>query len=212
MGAAAASILVAGATFYLANRTHSMAKKTEDVAKATEREADEVAKQAGILSESLQATIRPWLTRGKTKDCRVTPEDGPMPEHLNVDVYLRNAGVGLALISADDCVAIAGHDTWERRADGMVNQPIVEHGAETLLHFAFDCEDENGFVLVQKGRLRVIVPYSDARGEQPVEAELLVVVQDPPNVESTHWRIGEITYRAEDRPDVIAYFEGGPIL
>lgn len=212
---AVASGLVALATGVLAWKTWSVADATHTVAKAAQAEAEAVAaqseqvtaqaaatkEQAAIGAAALQAAVRPWLTRDRrpaSEDARVATSP-QMPGHVFVDLWLRNIGNGLALIPPEGSFVRGkgrGSTTVER--PGHVDQPALPAGESVLIHFDAYGPDVDTVVFQNRGQdgnfgeLRVFITYTDANGDQAVEAELHLAARDRETIE---WRLVTITYR-----------------
>jgi hypothetical protein len=186
---AGVSAIVAIATGVLAFMTWKMARATAGMAKEAGRQAAATEDQASISADALQASIRPWLSR-------VTPsfadshllesagtEEGRVHVRktgatLEVELYLRNVGNGLAKIQPheDHYIEGPGPNSSVDRRQGFATAAILRPGESTLLTYLVEGVDSTEF-LDQKsshGSLVICVPYADANGQQQVTARLTI--------------------------------------
>lgn len=185
VGVGAASVAAAGATFFLAWKTREMAQETKEVAIATVSEAKQVGRQVEAAEHqiqlsrwSMEATIRPWLTKAITTTERPqTITQGTWDERtIAVHMYVRNVGPGIALIQSGDDFMIQGRDRSgaEVTRKGFADATALPPGETTRVSFVLQNVEPKSFFSQDRndGEFYVWIPYTDTNGGQLVGARI----------------------------------------
>lgn len=124
--AAEATELVARETKTLAQEARSQVEAVREQSTATLRQAESSERQNELSVKTLEASIQPWLTRvtpppyaefGKVSlSAEQTIAINEVQGTINISFYLRNVGVGLAIIQSQgalrDRFVVEGASLW----------------------------------------------------------------------------------------------------
>ncbi len=238
VGVFGATALLAWATFSMARRTRGLAEsasleveQTRRMAESTEMEARAVAEQATVTRASLQASIQPWLTRvtpplessvasvfiPSTSGVSFLPGEEPHRVYvdrkdgeLQVTLWLRNVGRGVALIRATEGCLIEGRDRDDKPLIryGFPSAAALPPGELTRLTFLVQGVDETSFLSTHRnwGEFWVSVLYTDLNTDQPMLARVHLTAADRIAAEWLFHGI-EYTRSGEDAPFTSVLFD-----
>lgn len=219
IGVALANVAVAAMTLYLALKTRALAKESKAIAVATSDEARTVR-------QSLETSIRPWLTRpavplGSHYGAPMIPAEhfvtvNQSDDVLRVVMYMRNVGNGIALIEAGDDFRIEGRDREGNPVSraGFAEAAALPPDESTRMTFVIQRVHLTHFLSMHRndGEFWVWVPYTDTSGGQATLARAHVTRVKA----SGKWTFHQIHYYrlAEEEPFAQITFDaatiGGP--
>jgi hypothetical protein len=223
---AATNGLVALGTGFLAWKTNRVARATDSEAKAVGKQADASEKQIELTRAALQASIQPWLTTvprpprrsiayglGPNAAIGVSPGEEthrvyiryPEPDEIEISLFLRNVGRGVALIKPlDGCVieGLGANDEPVTRY-GFLSASALPPDDMTRVGFRVQRVDVGRFLSAHRnnGEFWVSVLYTDVRDEQAVRARIHVTAAAR---DSEEWLFHLIEYRREGEAEPFA--------
>jgi hypothetical protein len=223
--AAVASEQVARETQILAEEAVNQVEAVREQSLATLRQAKSSERQIELSQKALEASMQPWLTRvtpppyaefGKVS---LTAEQAiainEVQGTINISFYLRNVGVGLAIIQSQEHLrerfVVEGRDVDGQtvRRFGFASAAAVAPGETTRVAFKVEHVNMDHFFGSDRndGEFYVSVPYTDGRGGQLVDARLHVTRIKAHG----EWSIHRIEYSndVEDSPFAVVEFDAG---
>lgn len=223
--AAEATELVAQETKALAEEASKQVEAVREQSAATLRQAESSERQNELSAKTLEASIQPWLTRvtpppyaefGKVSlSAEQTIAINEVQGTINISFYLRNVGVGLAIIQSQGALrerfVVEGRDEHGQtvRRYGFASAAAIARGETTRIAFQVQRVSLDHFFSFDRndGEFYVNVPYTDSKGGQLVDAKLHLTRIKAQG----EWVIHRIAYTndGEDSPFATVEFDAG---